>query len=181
MHYIPVDDRNILSLSTEDGRILFYSTQDLGEEKLQKEDGDPGVKLPPCLVVGQLGGAATGFPNRIKDYSILTLSGNEQKSASQQTLFVITAGSDGAIRVWAVEREELLEPATSEDGHEDAREISSAGIPQVGRLLGTYETGNRITCLQSFLLTGEPEDGSKRNAVEQDGKDESEESSEENE
>ena len=29
---------------------------------------------------------------------------------------------------------------------------SKDGTPQVGRLLNTYETGNRITCLKGFVM-----------------------------
>jgi protein MAK11 len=174
MHYLPIDGRNILSLSTEDGRVLFYSTLDFDPDS--KGDGDSERGLPSCLLVGQLGGAATGFPNRIKDYSIIALPGNDQGTKSQTTLFIITAGSDGAIRLWAVEKEEFLEPATPENQDGNVKDI-----PQVGRLLGTYETSNRITCLKSFVLIGEPEDNDAMNEAEESGEDGSEMISEDSE
>jgi protein MAK11 len=125
-----------------------------------KEGEKNGTGLPACRLVGQLGGVATGLPSRIKDYTILALPEDQGESESLATLFIVTGGSDGTVRLWAVEKEEFLEAPeptgrAEEPGHEDV----AAEIAQVGRLLGEYETGNRITCLKSFVLTGQPEDG----------------------
>jgi len=166
MQYVPIPDRNILSLSTDDGRILFFSTQELISETTRKKEGEKnGTGLPACRLVGQLGGVATGQPNRIKDYTILALPENEGESESRPTLFVVTGGSDGAVRLWAVEKEEFLEaPEVTSRAEESGNDLATE-IPQVGRLLGAYETGNRITCLKSFVLTGPPDDGGKADNV----------------
>lgn len=164
MQYVPISDRNILSLSTDDGRILFYSTQELVPDTTQTKEMEK-TGLPACRLVGQLGGVATGFPNRIKDYSILTLPENEGESEYRPTLFIVTGGSDGAIRLWAVEKEEFLEAPESASGAEESEDHFTTEIPQVGRLLGAYETGNRVTCLKSFVLTGQPDDGGEADNV----------------
>jgi protein MAK11 len=160
MQYVPISDRSILSLSTDDGRILFYSTQELvPETRALKEREEKGTRLPSCRLVGQLGGVAAGFSRRIKDYTILALPEDEGESESRPTLFVVTGGSDGVVRLWAVEKEEFLEVPEATGGAAELGNDIAAEIPQVGRLLGAYETGNRITCLKSFVLTGQPDDG----------------------
>ncbi|KAK1079222.1 Protein mak11 [Friedmanniomyces endolithicus] len=122
----------LVAISTEDGRLLFFRVD--GAVSADGKD-----KLPPCTCVAQLGGAEAGIGGRIKDFEILTLQ-IEELPASPISL-VVTASSDGAIRLWTV------------------RELGSVstegGAPQqVGSLLGTLETGNRITCLGAFVLDG---------------------------
>jgi len=72
-------------------------------------------------------------------------------------MFVIAGSSDGIVRVWTLSQEELYSP----DGPQQQNLSSKApedGIPlvndvlQAGKLLGQYETGNRITCLKAFVM-----------------------------
>jgi protein MAK11 len=95
-----------------------------------------------------MGGSRVGVSTRIKDFSILAQHTNEKDNDEIPSSFLVISGSsDGSVRVWALEKEELLgsdeEPAEGE-------------ALQLGRLLGIYETPNRITCLESFVLSDPP-------------------------
>jgi protein MAK11 len=115
--------------------------------------------IPTCTFIGQLGGSSVGLSGRIKDYTFLELPSDEPSENISSTLLIVTAGSDGTIRIWALEKEELAVEETSEE--------SKSSETQVGRLLGTYETGNRITCLESFILSGS-DDNEDGDGVEED-------------
>ncbi|KAF2403185.1 WD40 repeat-like protein, partial [Trichodelitschia bisporula] len=137
-----------LAASTEDGRILFYdinettapvdSTPPPAQSENVKSKAKPDI--PPCRLVAILGGTDAGTSGRIKDFVFLSLPGGER-------CLVVTGSSDGAVRVW------LLAIADVKG------EIGGGGPVQVGRLLGTYETGRRITCLTGFVLLGREEGG----------------------
>lgn len=161
MHYVTLseDDKTIndvLAVSTEDGRILFYSTTRLS----QSEPTEFGLKpdIPLCTSIGQLGGAAENVTSRIKDFEIL-------RSPGSQSLFAVTGSSDGAIRLWMLDDAELTDDglllAGSVDNDVHDSENAGAAFPsndnamttQVGSLMGTYEAGNRITCLKAFIMS----------------------------
>ena len=161
MHYVTLseDDKtinDILAVSTEDGRILFYSTTRLSQSESSEFGSKPDVPL--CTSIGQLGGAAEGVTSRIKDFEILRLPGS-------QSLFVVTGSSDGAIRLWMLDDAELTDGAlvlagsVDNDGHDSENagaafsSNDNAMTTQVGSLLGTYEAGNRITCLRAFIMS----------------------------
>ncbi|KAL5629326.1 hypothetical protein BROUX41_001933 [Berkeleyomyces rouxiae] len=165
------DGDTLLAVSTEDGRVLFYSTRqsdltkpasDDGDEDEESDDDDDST-LPVAKLVAQVGGRAAGVATRIKDFKVLR---------SADGAFVIVAGSsDGRVRVWRVESTELQMPPASEAGAKrvktdkktagkssaDKKAVEEAVAPQVGKLLGTYETQNRITCLEAFIMTPRPE------------------------
>lgn len=134
MRFMSLSEKtSLLTLSTEDGRILFYDIQSGGETS-------EGTKqLPQLVCVAQLGGEAAGVSGRIKDFEILDLPGS--------SLF-ITAGSDGAIRLWSVQSADLGKGAESE-----------STTRQVGALIASHETGDRVTCLGAFVLDGKAQDG----------------------
>ena len=125
------DDLQILAVSTEDGRILFYSTisKNLSPAKVDEKD----TPLPSAKLIAQLGGKDAGFTGRIKDFVALSLRDDTLKQ-----LLIVTGGSDGALRVWKLFAEDLMP--------------HSGATRQVGQLLGTYETANRITCLKAFIM-----------------------------
>jgi protein MAK11 len=126
------EDIQVMAISTEDGRILFYSTRPA--DLVQPDTVDSkSTKLPSAKLIAQLGGKAAGTPGRIKDFSIMTLEGNTKK------FLIATGSSDGAVRLWRVSA---------------ANDLSTSGKEgrQVGELVGTYETGNRITCLKAFVM-----------------------------
>ncbi|KAK0947490.1 Protein mak11 [Friedmanniomyces endolithicus] len=122
----------LVAISTEDGRILFFRV-----DATVSADGKD--KLPPCTCVAQLGGAEAGIGGRIKDFEVLTLQVEEPPAPPM--LVIITASSDGAIRLWCVAG---LGSVSAEGG----------APQQVGSLIGTLETGSRITCLGAFVLDG---------------------------
>ena len=159
----------ILAISTEDGRILFYSTS----HTISVETVEPAVtsEVPICEACCQLGGVAESLTGRIKDFQVLTLTGGAQ-------MLIVTGSSDGAIRLWYLDISELesytiqtkyssdssVKKSTNGSMKETTENgVNQSTIKQIGKLLGTYEAGNRITCLQAFLMTGpaasEPQDG----------------------
>ncbi|GME62987.1 hypothetical protein GTA08_BOTSDO03000 [Neofusicoccum parvum] len=169
VHYVPglsEDLGDILAISTEDGRILFYSTK----ETVTPEAGSQAVKtgkevaVPSCKLVAQLGGREAGLTGRIKDFEILPVS----EEADQ--FHIVTGSSDGAVRIWRLSQGELSLPAddaangtskkkAGEQSDDKAATISNTlSAKQVGELIGTHETGNRITCLKAFVMNGTPED-----------------------
>lgn len=125
---------DFLAVSTEDGRLLFYST-----DKLQKVEENADSTIPHATPVAQVGGKQAGFPGRIKDFEILSLE--TQPKELRDGILVVTGNSEGVVRIWKV---------TSKDLTSDSKETR-----QVGSILTSYETGNRITCLASFIMLPE--------------------------
>ena len=151
--------KDLLAISTEDGRILFYCTDDISPTEADVFKSKPSI--PMCTAIGQLGGAAESLTGRIKDFEILKIPG-------LPTFFIVTGNSDGAIRIWMLDGAELVKSSAVLLGSldkdwqnpKDSAHYSSKGpetITQVGSLLGTYEAGNRITCLKAFVML-QPED-----------------------
>lgn len=130
--------KSLLAVSTEDGRILFYA-MDMSDSTKQNGDKINTDSLPDGQLIAQLGGREQGVTNRIKDFEIVVIPSEEKQSAS---FAVVTASSDGTIRVWHIEASAL-----GEDRHDALK-----SPVQVGKLIGTYETGSRITCLKAFLM-----------------------------
>jgi protein MAK11 len=126
----------VLAISTEDGRVLFFSTEkeDLVAPKAVegKEAGMSSAKL-----LAQVGGKDAGVTNRVKDFAVLPLESGE--------FIVVTGSSDGAVRLWTLSMKDVLAEGEKK---------------QVGQLAGCYETGNRITCLVAFEMLPLPEGAS---------------------
>lgn len=134
--YIQVDeeeDLQVLAISTEDGRILFYSTRPADLVAAPPTEGGKDAALPSAKLVAQLGGTAVQLAGRVKDFTVLTIG---EKSSKQY--IIVAGGSDGALRLWRLSPTDL-------GAH-------GGKTKQVGTLLGTYETGNRITCLTAFVM-----------------------------
>jgi protein MAK11 len=177
IHYVPNIKPGVISMSTEDGRILFYSVDILEQSPQQSEkvvNGKKSTSLPSddsnlqsCTLIGQLGGTSAGLNGRIKDYAFLNLPSNEAAGDISSTLLVVTAGSDGTIRLWALEKEELVMDETS-----NTKPLETL----VGRLLGSYETSNRITCMKSFIMSGSAEGEDEDNVLDSIGNSDSEDS-----
>ena len=153
------DTTEVLAVSTEDGRVLFYSTS--SGQPLHAEDesnGDTAVLQYHCL--GSLGGKELGSEGRVKDFECIEVALAPQPDGSK---IIITAGSDGIVSLWQIESMELSSvPSSGSNGSDrvgkgdELRGIASTpkinSDPQVGHLLGKVETGNRVTCLKAFLL-----------------------------
>jgi len=139
------EGRDVLAVSTEDGRVLFYDVKTSGEEADEKA-------LPKLPCVAQLGGSEAGITSRTKDFELLELP--PSLSSPDPRLLIITANSDGGVRLWTLSPHDLAgseQPAAEANGDI----AGSAKVPkQVGRLLDTLETGNRITCLGAFVMDG---------------------------
>ncbi|KIW94499.1 uncharacterized protein Z519_04475 [Cladophialophora bantiana CBS 173.52] len=130
----------LLALSTEDGRILFYDTNTISphpscEESSNDQPGRPSI--PDATLVATVGGKSAGFMTRIKDFEILFLPPNAH---GQNDMAIIAASSDGTIRVILLLLSEVLAA------------LKSKKPDQAGTVIGTYETGNRITCLKAFVM-----------------------------
>lgn len=165
---------HVLAISTEDGRVIFYSTT---IEDIAPVNGQaPNKAISTAPVLGQLGGEAVGVIGRIKDFMILNLLTDTDHADSEYGLTMVTGSSDGIIRLWQIRASELV-GITRQNANGSARQprqhVSSEAqmntkeklpMTQIGRLLGKYETGNRITCLTAFLLVNEREDVNK-NAI----------------
>lgn len=148
------EEESLLTVSTEDGRLLFFSTrkEDLSEEEAKD---DKKTVLPNAKLVAQLGGKEAGVTSRIKDFKFLPVDGQE----GARSWYVITGGSDGKLRVWKLGAKELETKAEKK---------------QVGTLLGVYDTQNRITCVEAFVMIPRPE-GVEDSEDEFDEQDEAEE------
>lgn len=166
LRYFPLvgtesDASDVLALSTEDGQVLFYTTHSIDTH----EDGEPESEqnIPCCAILGQLGGAATGVNGRIKDFEILSLPSLNERAGS---ILIVTGSSDGALRLWTLSPQELSSRPPNLNGESsvgngnaapssDIKKNGSdtgASTRQVGHLIGSYETGNRITCLKAFVM-----------------------------
>lgn len=131
--YIKLDaesEATTLALSTEDGRVLFFST---APEDLEKDK-----KLSRAKFLGQVGGKEAGVTGRIKDFKIL------QTGDVPGVLYIVSASSDGKLRLWEVSCKSLTVK-------------NAEKIKQVGKMLGLYETQNRITCMEAFAMIPRPE------------------------
>jgi protein MAK11 len=146
MHYISLPqgenkDAALLAVSTEDGRILFYTTE-AATPAASNGAGDKNKvdkAVPDATLVATVGGKEGGIPNRIKDFDVLFLP---PVPAERQTAVIIAASSDGTIRVLKVLVSDLLNTM--------GKKTSVA--PRLGSVIGSYETNNRITCLKAFVM-----------------------------
>lgn len=138
---------SVLVVSTEDGRLLFFDTD--VQSNAEKKDA-----LPTCACIGQLGGNAAGVSGRIKDFEILRIP--QALADADDSLLIVTASSDGAVRLWKVGSDELTAPKQgSNNAGVDRKESDLLPVlSQVGELISTHETGNRITCLGAFMMDG---------------------------
>jgi protein MAK11 len=142
------DTSDLLAVSTEDGRILFYST---GTLKQQKDSSDHASEtaIPDATLIAQLSGKDAGVTGRVKDFDIISLPSSTEHDP---TSFIVTASSDGSVRIWQFTLEDIV-------GKTSERKPQGT-IIQIGKLIGTYETSSRITCLKAFLMRPSgPEEG----------------------
>ncbi|KAK7987621.1 hypothetical protein PG989_007936 [Apiospora arundinis] len=133
-------DKSILAVSTEDGRIMFFSTDD--EDLKQPEEAADSKKtsqLPTAKLLGQLGGKEGGVNGRIKTFSLL------RPDQRKDEVFFACGSSDGKIRLFQVTLKELVKSQKADKA------------VQVGKLLGSYNTDNRITCMEGFVMIPRPE------------------------
>ncbi|KAK3956897.1 WD40-repeat-containing domain protein [Pseudoneurospora amorphoporcata] len=149
------EEKNVLAVATEDGRILFFDTAEKelleppAPEEPKEGAGEHKIKLfeaktPNAKLIAQLGGKTASVLGRIKDFTVLPI---EEEETGKRSWFIASASSDGRVRMWRLESNDLL--VKEDEGLKAGR--------QVGELLGTYETENRITCLDAFVMIPRPE------------------------
>lgn len=145
LRYVKVDeagDDSVLAVSTDDGRILFFSTKVKQPEEAEGEDGtNRKMPLRNAQLVAQLGGVEAGVSGRIKDFTVLPYEAGQ----GVRGWYVVAGNSDGKLRVWQL----------------DMGDLQIAGQEQeaknIGRLLGAYDTPHRITCLGAFIMVPRPD------------------------
>lgn len=125
------EEKSILAVSTEDGRILFYGS-DSPTQSSTNGTSEDDTSIPDATLYAQVGGKTVGFTNRIKDFEILSLPSKD--------MVAITASSDGTIRIIRLLATSLTKALQEEKP------------TQLGTVIGTYETGSRITCLKAFVM-----------------------------
>lgn len=149
------EEETVLAVSTEDGRVLFFDTA----EESAKPPAE-GKTLPTARFVAQLGGKEARCSGRVKDFTVLAV----EDVIGKRGWYVVTAGSDGLLRVWKLENKDLVGQK-----HEEGK--------RVGNLLGTYGTQNRITCLEAFVMIPKP-DGAEESEYEFDDSEDNDDSDE---
>lgn len=164
---VKTDDQesfDVLAISTEDGRIILHATKDIAKNNFTKPD--VGSSIPVCNPFGVLGGSAEDVTGRVKDFEVLAVP-------QSTNLLFVSGSSDGALRLWLVDaaqlsHEKLLLNGIDASAHSHANGGGSApkitNPRQVGRLLSTYEAGNRITCLRAFVMFGRANPGITNNS-----------------
>ena len=152
---------DLLAISTEIGRIVIFSLSASSRQETGIQEDDEAV-VPLCTALAQLGGHANDSKIRIKDFEVFDIE--TAPDLPPETL-VVAARSNGLIQLWTIGGSEIdryatLEKATGHangdvhitNGAEVYSKEEEGSIPQVGRLVGSYETGNRLTCLKAFVL-----------------------------
>lgn len=158
---------------------MFFSTKLPSSASEPSSTSLKATTIPQCIQIAQLGGRAASVSGRIKDFEILQLPATP--TATPGDVLIATGSSDGAVRVWSLALSDLQRVAEDEPTAKDAPKANGAAAEngsaaatatkQVGRLLGTYNTGNRITCLAAFVMTGTAEeaDGALEDPDEEEG------------
>lgn len=131
-------DEEVLAISTEDGRVLFYSTN---PPKPVSEDETPNIDSP--TLIGVLGGKSIGMIGRVKDFATVQVGGKQ---------LVITASSDGIVRVWGLDAAADAAAAQGREMKKVRMDEKVVEERQIGGLVGIYETERRITCLGAMEM-----------------------------
>ena len=169
IHYTELHKSNditteLIAVSTEDGRVLIYPTN---VSDTKHHHLGPKGSVPTLKPIGQVWGDIKG---RIKDFDILRVCSIRDPT---EHLHLVSANSHGTICVWTLDRNDLSSDTTAspcasakDKGEPEVSKISAGGTAasslnvgstrKVGRLLGKYETGHRITCLKAFLMSETP-------------------------
>ncbi|GAB0138209.1 hypothetical protein EsDP_00006450 [Epichloe bromicola] len=165
--YVAVDEEaglSLLAVATEDGRVLFFSTRAGDLSAAEGTNSDKTATLPVAKMVGFVGGKSENMPGRIKDILVLP------STANSGVVYLVGAGSEGTIRVWTLSTKDLV-GALSKD---------TVGEEPVGKLLGSCDAQNRITCLAGYLMIPRPDgvEDSEEEFGEDEGEDEDEDEDE---
>ncbi|KAI9893567.1 MAG: p21-activated protein kinase-interacting protein 1-like protein [Vezdaea aestivalis] len=154
---------SVLALSTEDGRVLLYNTAQLPPNSGTDE---PEPLLDPMYVLNTHG-------PRIKDFVYL--------EDATPPVFV-TAGSEGGLQAWMLDLSQqgqvtngtVIENGVTKESEVDGEDGASRRDFGVGVLMGEFDVGRRITCLEGFVMDDgdeegdEDEDGSGEDDIDED-------------
>ncbi|KAK4936843.1 Protein mak11 [Elasticomyces elasticus] len=127
----------LLAVSTEDGRILFYHTDDISPVPTNDANAKEEL-IPEASCRAQVGGKTAGISTRVKDFELLFSNDSPEKSES---VFIVAASSDGTIRLIHLPLSDLRDAV-----------VKSKKAAELGTVIGTYSTGNRITCMKAFVM-----------------------------
>jgi protein MAK11 len=176
--YVPLEDADgtsLLAVSTEDGRVIFYSTDPKHLAPPSKPtpanttaSSSSSVREPTLSVakpVGYVGGKDQGVSGRIKDFVCL------HSAEDPNLIYVVAGSSDGTVRLWTVGVDDLQQGLVAELKKENKDGLA------VGALAGTYKTHDRITCMAAFLMIPRPEGLEDSDDELEEEKDEDEEAS----
>lgn len=116
-----------------------------------RTEAGPESHLPTLEAIGQIGGLIDGLTGRIKDFEILKLITADELD---QKLLIVGGCSSGSLRLWVLDCTRFRAKHATLKGNPGAdSHVNCSQTPQVGHLLGNYETGNRITCLKAFQMS----------------------------
>ena len=127
---------SLLTASTEDGRLIFYRT----EAQEHRDNRNTMESVEDAFQIAQLDSKSEGVSGRIKDYQFIHLPSTDTHDVAWM---LVTASSDGSIRVWQIAEDALVAAA---------RKKKTETVSPMGILIGTYETNMRITCLGAYLM-----------------------------
>ena len=148
----------LIAISTEDGRILMHSMDRI------TQGYDCGLDDPDTIpTLEPFGQIKTGSGSRIKDFRIIVAP------SSTRSVYVVSGSSDGAIHIHTLDAKELISQSVTSNpmacrpskGSNSIRQVTNVvqangseieSIAQIGFLLGTYNTGRRITCIEAFMM-----------------------------
>lgn len=137
-----IEGGSLLAVSTDDGRIMLFST---AESKIQAPEEDKDghkPKLGLAKFVGFVGDKTNGASGRIKAFVAL------HSQAQPGTLYLVGGCSDGKSKIWTLTTGEIVKGLSSEKAPEKP----------LGKLVGSYETQSRITCMAAFAMIPRPDD-----------------------
>ncbi|KAJ9622095.1 uncharacterized protein PV06_05829 [Exophiala oligosperma] len=129
------EEVTLLAASTEDGRVLFYDTSKNTSTTNGEKSNDDAIPAATCSA--SIGGKSVGISVRIKDFEIILLP---TASSAAKDMIIVTASSDGTIRLLHIDTSDLINAT------------QSPKPAQLGRVIGTYATSSRITCMKAFLM-----------------------------
>ena len=94
-----------LSVSTEDGRIIFFSTAEPRERDVENQKPpSSSPEIPLAAIIGEIGPSTTTSPSRIKDFKILS----RQLQDDSYHHLLVAGSSDGSISIWQLDPSKSL-------------------------------------------------------------------------
>ena len=153
----------VLAISAEDGRVLFYGCLPTNSHV----EDDQSSSLPIYQPFAQLGGIAADVQGRIKDFECLSIFTD---GGIISHYILVTCGSDGVICIWHIAKDKLIDTRSANgsngaainqdkssqtvdsDENQLTTENPNPAVHQIGKLLGSYKTSERITCLKAFVM-----------------------------